>query len=206
MKLPQLLLLNGSGLRTGWWNWYWMTFVTLIWMSYGSPVMEIFILCHFPRDERYFICDKCRYISAKICRFQCKIHLRTLTLQHNYSIFSVTTEQLFCLQLKERRGKLNTPCLPSSTIGRGCTDSNTKCSAGNCVCRDGYYERNAACSKKLFQFFGKTPYWKILEILHVIYFIFRLISFSHSAKDCTHIPMFQVTEWRVRGSKSRVSQ
>ena len=69
-----------------------------------------------------------------------------------------TTEQLFCLPLKERRGRLNTPCLPSSAIGRGCTDSNTKCSAGNCVCRDGYYERNAACSRKPFRFFGKTPY------------------------------------------------
>lgn len=96
---------------------------------------------------------------------ECGKWFHQIPLKHKtYKLFLMkgltyrTTEQLFCLQLKERRGKLNTPCLPSSTIGRGCTDSNTKCSAGNCVCRDGYYERNAACSKKLFQFFGKTRY------------------------------------------------
>ena len=98
---------------------------------------------------------------------ECGKWFHQIPLKHKtYKLFLMkgltyrTTEQLFCLQLKERRGKLNTPCLPSSTIGRGCTDSNTKCSAGNCVCRDGYYERNAACSKKTFSIFWQNSVLK----------------------------------------------
>ena len=41
------------------------------------------------------------------------------------------------------KGKLNAPCLP----GGNCTDTNTLCYSGICLCRSAFYEKNTICSE-----------------------------------------------------------
>lgn len=45
----------------------------------------------------------------------------------------------------DRKGQLGKPCLN----GNVCDDINGKCEAGICLCREGFFEKNAICSKCL---------------------------------------------------------
>ena len=68
------------------------------------------------------------------------------TIRGNYvgKIFSLIKCLLFS---PARRGTLNSPCLLGSVSTQTCTDTNTRCSAGLCVCQEGYFDLEGACSK-----------------------------------------------------------
>ncbi len=84
-----------------------------------------------------------------------------------YSGNCFLTTVLFIV-VSAQRGKLNTPCLPSNVDGNGCTDSNTQCLAGSCVCADDYYEKKEACSK-IKSRLSRTPVWVKFPKLNLIF-------------------------------------